>query len=218
MFVAFGMQYPSLQFCAINMKNREEIFSHLIGYLQSITDIPDDELRHVEKIVRIKYLKKGDLFIKAGDVPEFCGFICKGLMRVFYIDEHGRDFTKLFNREFDFISSYAAFIERSESHLNVEALEDTTVCVINYDTFRMFTERHPCWLKIYIKSLEKFYVIKERREGYLLWCDAKTRYKQFLSDFPGLEKRVRQYYIASYLGISPVTLSRIRSSSSKTTN
>ncbi|MBN1495507.1 MAG: Crp/Fnr family transcriptional regulator [Spirochaetes bacterium] len=166
----------------------------------------------VKKYVRIKHLKKGELFIKAGEVPDISGFIYKGLMRVFYIDKNGRDYTKLFNKEFDFITSYAAFIERSESHLNVEALEDTTAFVIDYDTFKMFIERHPCWLKIYSRSLEKFYVIKERREGYLLWYNAKERYDQFLKDFPGLEKRVKQYYIASYLGISPVSLSRLRAS------
>lgn len=196
------------------MGNREdkEIFSQLIRYLKSIADIPEDELEIVKKNVRIKHLKKGELFIKAGEVPDISGFIYKGLMRVFYIDKNGRDYTKLFNKEFDFITSYAAFIERSESHLNVEALEDTTVFVIDYDTFKMFIERHPCWLTIYSRSLEKFYVIKERREGYLLWYDAKERYCQFLKDFPGLEKRVKQYYIASYLGISPVSLSRLRAS------
>jgi len=171
----------------------------------------------VEKFVHIMHLKKGDIFIKAGEIPEVVGFICEGLMRVFYIDENGRDFTKLFNLQFDFISSFASFIERCESYLNIEALEDTTVCVVSYDAFRMFIERHPCWLKIYTKSLEKFYVIKERREGQLLWDDAKTRYSQFLKDFPGIEKRVRQYHIASYLGISPVSLSRIRASYSKIT-
>ncbi|MBN2158599.1 MAG: Crp/Fnr family transcriptional regulator [Spirochaetes bacterium] len=199
-----------------HLENREENFNLLIRYLQSIADIPDDELEYVKKIVHIKYLKKGDLFIKAGEVPEFCGFICSGLMRVFYIDEQGRDFTKLFNREYNFVSSYAAFIERNESLLNVEALEDTTLFVIDYDLFRMFIDRHSCWLKIYTRALEKFYVIKERREGYLLWQDAKTRYAQFLKDFPGLEKRVKQYYIASYLGISPVSLSRIRAPYAKT--
>lgn len=202
-----------------NSQNREdkETFKQLIRYLNSIADIPEDELELVNKHVRIEHLTKGDVFIKAGEIPELVGFICKGLMRVFYIDEQGRDFTKLFNLQFDFVSSFGSFIERSESHLNIEALEDTTLFVINYDTFRMFIERHPCWLKIYTKSLEKFYVIKERREGQLLWSDAKTRYGQFLKDFPGLEKRVKQYYIASYLGISPVSLSRIRASYAKIT-
>ena len=198
-------------------RDDKETFSQLISYLNSIAEIPEDELELVGRFVRVVHLKKGELFIKAGEVPELSGFICKGLMRVFHIDEHGRDFTKLFNREFDFVSSFAAFIERTESHLNVEALEDTTVCVINYKTFKMFIDRHFCWLKIYVKSLEKFYVIKERREGYLLWYDAKSRYGQFLRDFPGLEKRVAQYYIASYLGISPVSLSRIRASFAKKT-
>jgi CRP-like cAMP-binding protein len=197
------------------LETNEAIINQLISYLKSIADIPEDEMELVKKHVRIKHLKKGSLFITAGEIPELVGFICKGLMRVFYIDDHGRDFTKLFNLQFDFISSYASFIERSESHLNIEALEDTSVCVITYDIFRMFIERHLCWLKIYTKSLEKFYVIKERREGQLLWSDAKTRYGQFIKDFPGLEKRVKQYYIASYLGISPVSLSRIRASFSR---
>jgi len=202
-----------------NVENRDDkkTFSQLIRYLQSIAEIPEDEMKLIGRFVHIMHLKKGDLFIRAGEVPELSGFICKGLMRVFYIDEHGRDFTKLFNLEFDFITSFGAFIERKVSHLNVEALEDTTLCVISYDTFRMFIDRHLCWLKIYTRSLEKFYVIKERREGELLWNDAKSRYAQFLKDFPGIEKRVRQYHIASYLGISPVSLSRIRASYAKIT-
>lgn len=198
------------------MENREAIVNQLTNYFSPIATIPEAEVAFAKDYFSIRHIKKGDFFIKAGEVPRFGGFIWKGLMRVFYIDEKGRDFTRIFLQEFDFASSHSAFLEQTESLVNIEALGDTTLLVISYDTFNMFIERHFCWLKLYVKSLERFFIIKERREGHLLWNDAKKRYIQFLKDFPGLEKRVKQFYIASYLGISPVSLSRIRATFPKT--
>jgi len=57
---------------------------------------------------------------------------------------------------------------------------------------------------------EQHFILKEQREAALLLDDAETRYRQFLSDYPGLDKRIAQYHIASYIGVTPVTLSRIR--------
>lgn len=81
------------------------------------------------------------------------------------------------------------------------------------DTFESLYKRHRCWETLGRKLAEGLYIKKEMKERLLLMNTAEERYLQFLKEFPGLEKRVPQYHIASYLGITPVSLSRIRSSS-----
>jgi CRP-like cAMP-binding protein len=71
-------------------------------------------------------------------------------------------------------------------------------------------ERDIFWIKFLLKFIEKGFMIKEKRERDLLLLDAETRYKNFLSEYPGMDQRIKQGIIASYLGIKPETLSRIR--------
>ena len=86
------------------------------------------------------------------------------------------------------------------------------VAVIRYRDLEMLYESYPGWQRLGRKLIEYYYLIIERREYQFLALSAKERYQQFRSDYPGLEQRISQAQIASYLGINPVTLSRIRSS------
>jgi CRP-like cAMP-binding protein len=94
--------------------------------------------------------------------------------------------------------------------LNYEALEDSCLFVLDRKHFTELLDRNACWQIIKNSILEKFFIQKSNRESQLLSKDAETRYQQFLMDFPNLEHRLKNYHIASYLGISPETLSRIR--------
>ena len=96
------------------------------------------------------------------------------------------------------------------SFFSVEALEDSQILEIAWSDFIRLTELDVFWVRFLLKFIEKGYITKEKRERDLLLLDAETRYKNFLTEFPGLDQRVRQGVIASYLGIQPETLSRIR--------
>lgn len=88
------------------------------------------------------------------------------------------------------------------SRLFIEALEDSKLLVANYSAYRSLSEAHPCWQTVNCKIAEALFVKKEKRESSLLLDDAKTRYLSFLAEYPGLDARLKQHYIASYLGIT----------------
>ncbi len=101
------------------------------------------------------------------------------------------------------------FLQRTESLLYLQALEDTTLLVIDHATYTELLARHVGWQVTARKLAELLFIIKEKREAELLLLSAPERYARFRRDFPGLEQRVNQYHIASYLGITPESLSRI---------
>ncbi len=101
-------------------------------------------------------------------------------------------------------------IQNRDSYFSIEALEDSVIGVIRYKDWKLLLDNHICWKLFLISFLEKGYGVKESREREFLILDAEERYKLFLKTFPNVEHRIKQHYIASYLGITPVALSRIR--------
>lgn len=134
----------------------------------------------------------------------------KGLFRLTYLSEDGKEFTKSFLLENDFLVSYSALIENRESYFSIEALEDSEIVVINYHLWKELFEDKICWHKLLITILEKAFCKKEKREREFLLYNAQERYESFLTSYPNLENRIRQHVIASYLGITPVALSRLK--------
>lgn len=156
------------------------------------------------------FIPASGCFIKAGETPARIAYVQKGLFRYVYLNEKGDEFTKAIMAENNFISSYSAMVTGKPSFFSVEALEDSQILEIAWSDFIRLTELDVFWVRFLLKFIEKGYITKEKRERDLLLLDAETRYKNFLTEFPGLDQRVRQGVIASYLGIQPETLSRIR--------
>jgi CRP-like cAMP-binding protein len=159
----------------------------------------------VEKSIHIS-----ECFIRAGETPFKIAYVSKGLFRYVYINDKGDEFTKAIIPENNFISSYSAMILSRPSYFSIEALENSLVLEINWSDFKHLFDTDIFWVKFLLKFVEKGYMIKEKRERDLLLLDAVARYNNFLAEFPGMDQRIKQIIIASYLGIKPETLSRIR--------
>ncbi|MBP1747020.1 MAG: cAMP-binding protein [Deltaproteobacteria bacterium] len=175
-----------------------------------VADIPREEQDKLLKRLNSITIKKNEYFLRAGDVPQRIGFNVSGLMRLFYIDSNGTEFIKHFCMENTLAISFSAFLLREESKFSIQAIEDTKLLTINYKTYREILDSHVCWQIVSRKLAELLYIIKEKREYELLMNSAQERYLQFLEDYPNLEERLNNYHIASYLGITPESLSRIR--------
>lgn len=190
----------------------KEIYIDFFSTLKLInTDIPEKELIKVKEIFKPHDIKKGSLFIKAGEIPTQIAFVISGLFRYYYISSDGVEVTKYFCLEKNFIASYSALLLEEESSLYIEAVEDSKILVCDFKMWKKLLDSHVCWQIIARKMMEKIFILMEKRESGFLLEDAKTRYINFLKEFPQLKDRVKQYHIASYLGITPVTLSRIHS-------
>ncbi|MDF3821915.1 Crp/Fnr family transcriptional regulator [Leptospira sp. 96542] len=186
------------------------MFDQLKQTLGGIVAIPDKQMEAFAKIAKPRDYKAGECFITENEIPNKFAFNVNGLFRYYYADQDGNEYTKGFFPENTFISSYSAMVQKRESYFRIEALENSSVLIVNYLEFMKLFSEHECWKLFLIKILELGYFIKETREREFLLFDAMTRYKSFLSAYPGLEKRVKQHLIASYIGITPVALSRIR--------
>ncbi|SHJ98115.1 hypothetical protein SAMN04488513_1156 [Pseudozobellia thermophila] len=101
-------------------------------------------------------------------------------------------------------------ISKSPSYFFIEAIEDSKVLIMSYNNWQKLKEQNPKWNLLLVKLLEKGYATKEKREREFLLLDAENRYRIYLKEYPTLENRVKQHMIASYLGITPIALSRIR--------
>lgn len=161
-------------------------------------------------ISKYQKLTKGSLFIRAGEKPQKLGIVLKGLFRYLYTDTEGNEYTKSFMPETSFLSSYSSMIRKEPSYYDIEALEDSEILEFAYEDWCALKDSSPAWKDLLIQMLERGYGAKERRERDLLLLDAETRYRNFCNEFPHLITRVKQHQIASFLGIKPESLSRIR--------
>lgn len=161
---------------------------------------------------KTRFLQKGEHFIRQGAVENELAFIIHGFLRYYYITLDGDDITKYFATENDFATSYASMIYRRPTAYNIVAEEDCQLLVMSYEDYAKAIEASRIWERVARLYTENIYNIKELREAELILCDAKTRYQHFLRDYPDIEKRLKQKHVATYLGIHPVSLSRLKKS------
>jgi len=170
-----------------------------------------EELYEFCSCFSMRSLSKGNYFVKAGESGENIAFVNNGLMRFFYQTPDGKEFNKSFCCENQFIGAYSAYLSKTFARFSIQVLEDSQLLVAKLTTVTALAEKYNCWENFRRIITEELYVRKEQREAELLLDDAETRYKRFQKRYPGLEQRIAQYHVASYLGITPVALSRIRS-------
>lgn len=157
----------------------------------------------------LKYRRK-QVLIAEGVVPPCIGFVTAGIFKYYYLDKNGTEYIKHFTMEGDFVASYSSFLNQTPSLYFIEALEDAEILAISFIDYINALDSRADWQTIARKYTEEIYRIKEVRESSLLKETAEQRYYRFLHENPGLDQRIKQKYIASFLGISPVSLSRIR--------
>ncbi|MFZ0545551.1 MAG: Crp/Fnr family transcriptional regulator [Candidatus Promineifilaceae bacterium] len=186
-------------------------YQQLTRFLHNLADIPDDEMDKAVDIFRPMALKKHSYFLRAGEIPKRVGFLTTGILRLFYIDQNGTESIKSFCVENNVIAAYRALLQNEPARFFIQALEDSSLLVAPYEAYQELLSGHICWQILDKKFIQAVYIRKEKREAELLLDDAETRYRNFLVEYPNLNKRIKQHYIASYLGMTPVTLSRIRS-------
>lgn len=187
--------------------NRESGF---ITFIKTITDLPAEQGKKFRTLLTVKHIKQGEFFVRAGRISRNIAFVEKGLFRYFYTTEDGVEFTKGFFDSRSILSAYDAILENSPAHYSIEALEDAVIETVDYDKFRQLFSEDPCWNNFLVALLQKGYLAKVQREREFLLMNAEQRYHAFLKRYPNLDQRIKQHIIASYIGIAPESLSRIR--------
>lgn len=150
-----------------------------------------------------------DFFLQAGSVCHYVGFVIQGLLRYYSLDD-GIEYTYDFSLEQTFTCNYESFLIQTPSSRFIQAVEDTTLLVINYDNLQMLYNQLIEGQKFGRLVAESLFVSMLQKLTAFYTETAHERYDSFLKTYPHLQERLPQYVIASYVGIKPQSLSRIR--------
>lgn len=153
--------------------------------------------------------QKGDIILGMGEKMNKVYFVVEGIARSYYIDSDGNDITKSFVLEYNFCVAESFFTDEPSSQI-FEAIEDMTVIEFDSRELKSYMLSDTALKEIYIKMMELTIIYKMKRESSFQLESATERYINFKKELPNIENRVKQSYVASYLGITPVSLSRIR--------
>ncbi len=176
-----------------------------------ITEVSTAEWSTFEDLIEEDSFRKNEFLIREGRVERFIYFICEGMVRVF-LTEEGKEISLDFAFENMFTSSYSSFLQQQPSAVYIEALADTRVLKFSHDKlYRLYDRSHQAE-RMGRLIAELNYIRKNNREISFLKYTAKERYLNLLEQHPKLVQEIPVKYLASYLGIEPESLSRIRRS------
>ncbi|WP_177199879.1 Crp/Fnr family transcriptional regulator [Flexibacter flexilis] len=185
---------------------------NFIHFLKQVTPISTQSLEAVRTKLKVQYFPKNHILIREGDVCNRLYFIDKGLARIFYYKD-GKEITDWFGTEHTFISSIVGFFAHKPSPHIVEILEDCKlVSIDSQELDKLYTQYHDLEKAGRLLAIDTVLRLQARIDA-MHFESAKQRYEKLLEQHPTLLNRVSLGHIASYLGITQVTLSRIRSKS-----
>lgn len=177
--------------------------------VEKLVKINDAEWEAFRSILRPLQLKKHDLFLRQGQVCRHMAFIKQGYVRFYFLVD-GAEVTKEFSFENFFCGSYTSFITGNPSRFNVKAMEDLSLLLFTRSQLMEVVDKYPVWSKFLLFSVENLFIRKENREASFLLDTPEEKYEKLLSEHKEMLQRVPLKYIASYLGLSAETLSRVR--------
>ena len=177
--------------------------------------LEETEWEEFSEKLELKKLKKGDFLIREGQVENHIYFINKGATRNFFIKD-GKDYTVDFQFTDEFVTAYYSLITREPSSVFIELLEDSELVAISVNFLNEFYARYHNGEKIGRLIAEYQYVKRLRKEMDLLSLTAEERYAGLMQRNPALIQNISIKHLASYLGIQPESLSRIRNLHSRT--
>jgi CRP-like cAMP-binding protein len=182
---------------------------NLTKKLRSYIELNEDEERFIDNVFRVKHFAKGEHFLLAGDVCREAAFIESGVFR-FYINTDERDATYYFAAENEFICDYPSFLPQRPSSVNIQALETAEIRALSFDDLQRFYREINFGERFGRLIAEEIFVDSIQQLASFYQDTPAVRYQNFVHRFPQLVRRLPQYYIASYVGIEPQSLSRIR--------
>jgi len=161
------------------------------------------------KELRVKKLRKKEYLIQEGTVCDFIAIVISGTLRS-YVQNKDGEFNNDFYLNNSFVSAYTSFLTQMPTNCNIEALTDVEIYYISHQQFHQLIEKDNNFLKLAKYISDNYFIRKCKRETSFLKNSAAERFEMIKKLYPEIEQKVPQYHIASYLGIKPESLSRIK--------
>lgn len=184
--------------------------SKLIQVLRKVAPLTDEEGEKLMKITKTIQLQKGGLWIESGKKNDMMAFIEEGYLRKYYVKD-GDEITDFFYFENDISSDLPSILSNSLPHANAVAMKKTTLTVFSYHEFNKLCEAVPAFEHLHRLVFQYTFLRFYNRTMAFILKAPKERYDDLVANSPEVLQNATQYHIASYLGISPQHLSRLRS-------
>ena len=179
-------------------------------YLAQLTPIENESFDIASEYFKIERICKSEFFIKEGQICSKIAFISEGLFRIYYLKD-GIEINTCFCKENSITSSFNSFVNHIPSNENIQALENSVVVTLSSENLAKLYSDSQIWQTIGRLLTEKECLRLSDRASSLSFESALEKYKNLLKYQPGIIQRVSIQHIASYIGVSRETLSRIRS-------
>lgn len=187
---------------------REELIS-FAAQIQELSSISTEEIIQFQDYFKVLKLSKGEYFVEEGKICNKIAFINQGVFRIYRI-KNGEELNTCFCMENDVMSSFESFVNQAPTLDYIQALEDSQLITLSHSDFTKLVESNPKWNSLRISLTDQECLRLTKRANTLIFETAFEKYQNLLIEEPKIIQRVSNYNIASYLGITRETLSRIR--------
>ena len=184
-------------------------------YLSKCIALAPEDLAWFDGLLEHKKVPKKTVLLQEGEICRFEAYIIKGCIRTYYINEKGIEVTLQFAIEDWWVSDIASFHDHTPSNMFIETLEDCELLLLNPETKGLALAKLPKLERVFRLMVQRNLSVLQGRLFTTIATSAKDKYLDFMRRYPTIPQRVAQHYIASYLGISPEFLSKIRTRLSK---
>jgi len=181
----------------------------MIHFILQFGDFNEQQMAIIRSSVQERTIRKGAYFSEATKVPREVGFVVEGVMRGYYYDHKGKEITRCFIAESNLVADYVNFEANVASLEYLQACTDCRLMIFPKKNWEDLSGKIPGWDHAKNKMVQQCMYLKSRKYP-VASQDATTRYLEFLDNYPTLANRVALSYIASYLGVTQQSLSRIR--------
>lgn len=186
------------------------MFSLLRSHIEKRVHLEDEEFSECSKYFTYKKLKKKQFFLHEGEVCRYIGFVVSGCLRVYTIDHLTNEHIIQFGVEDWWVSDMNSYLSGEPSAYNIDALHECELLTLDKNNRENMLVAVPKMERFFRLLLEANYIATHSRLNDALSTTAEERYLKFIKNYPNLYEKIPQHYIASYLGIKPQSLSRIR--------
>ncbi|WP_159475036.1 Crp/Fnr family transcriptional regulator [Chryseobacterium sp. 18068] len=186
------------------------MFDILISHIQNKVSLTEEEKTELQAFFSVKKLKKKQYLLQEGDVCKCLSFVNKGLLKSYFTDEKGGENINMFAFEGWWISDFKSFINQEKAVLNIDAVEETELLMITLEDYDKLMLKIPVMDRYFRILYQNSLVTKDYRLIASNSYTAEEKYLQLIQKNPEMIKRVPHNLIASYLGLAPETISRIR--------
>jgi len=181
-----------------------------LAFLNSFVNVSEDTFSKLQKISTFKEIEATTIITNEGEIPEKVYMLVQGIMHAYINSESGKQYNKKIFSPNSFVGALTSMIKNKPSKLTYQALTKCKVFEVDFNKFMNLCKTDVNISNLYIKILERIFMQYERRSIELISLDATQRYIKLRQRIPNIDDLIPQFQIASFLGITPVQLSRIR--------